>query len=71
MACEPCDHGPTMYESYCWCCNGLCPDCSPNDEEELGECDTCSKPYELASRDGRCGDCGDCNNCCTHELEEE
>ena len=40
-------------------------------EEELGECDTCSGTYELASRDGRCGDCGDCSDCCTHEIEEE
>jgi len=34
--------------------------------EELGVCDTCGKPYELASRDGRCGDCGNCGECCDH-----
>jgi hypothetical protein len=35
------------------------------DGDELGECDTCGKPYELASRDGRCGDCGNCSDHCT------
>ena len=39
---------------------------SVNDPEEMGECDTCGRPYELASRDGRCGDCGDCGQCCNH-----
>jgi len=40
-------------------------------DAELGDCDTCGKFYELASRDGRCGDCGDCSSCCTHEVTEE
>jgi len=28
MMCEPCDHGPTVYENYCEHCNGSCPICS-------------------------------------------
>jgi len=27
MICEPCDHGPTMYENYCEHCNGSCDIC--------------------------------------------
>ena len=41
-----------------------------NDPEEMGECDTCGVPYELASRDGRCGDCGDCSECCEDNINK-
>lgn len=34
---------------------------------EIGTCDTCGEPYDVASRDGRCGDCGECAQHCTHE----
>jgi hypothetical protein len=49
---------------------GTCVDCGDgdhqNNNEEVGICDTCHRPYELASREGRCGDCGDCSTCCEH-----
>ena len=32
--------------------------------DELGECDTCGKSYELGSRENRCGQCGNCGDCC-------
>ena len=41
------------------------------EEDEMGECDTCQKPYELASRWNRCGECGDCGECCEHAKEWE
>ena len=36
-----------------------------------GECDKCSSPYDVTSKENRCGDCGNCGNCCTHKGESE
>jgi hypothetical protein len=38
--------------------------------EAEGECDKCTNPYELSSKEGRCGDCGNCGDCCTHKEKE-
>jgi len=41
------------------------------DKIDEGECDKCSSPYDVTSRENRCGDCGNCGNCCTHKGESE
>lgn len=41
-----------------------------NDEQGVGECDTCGAEYETSSREGRCGDCGECAEHCDHDEEE-
>lgn len=38
-------------------------------DREQGTCDTCDKPYDLASREGRCGDCGMCAEHCPHKYD--
>jgi hypothetical protein len=41
-----------------------------NDEvAEFGNCDTCDRKYDTASRMNRCGECGDCEYCCNHREE--
>ena len=44
--------------------------CACDECEREGECDKCTNPYELSSKEGRCGDCGNCGDCCTHNERE-
>ena len=41
------------------------------DPEEIGHCDVCDHPFNVASRSDHCAECGNCFEHCTDPQEHE